>query len=140
MDTGAEVTVLSDTTWKILNLSEPLQNPGTSLCGPDYTALKVLGKVLLTLTHNGSQCTQPVFIVKNMKNNLLGLPAIRALNLLSHVDSVNNNIISQYPSLFTGLGTFAHEYKIQLKPNSHPFALSTPRNIPLALRPKVQAE
>ena len=61
-----------------------------------------------------------------MRNNLLGLLGIRALNLLSHVDSVNSNIISQYPSLFTTLGTFAHEYKIQLKSNSHPFALSTP--------------
>ena len=134
VDTGAEVTVLSDTTWKILNLSELLQNPEISLCGPDSAALKVLGKAVLTLTHNGRQCTQPVFIVKNSKNNLLGLPAIKALDLLSCVDSVNNNIISQYPSLFTGLGTFAHEYKIQLKPNSQPFALCTPRNIPLTLR------
>ena len=38
------------------------------------------------------------------------------------------------------MGTFIHEYKIQLKPNSQPFALSVPRNIPLALRPKVKAE
>jgi len=27
-----------------------------------------------------------------------------------------------------------------MKPNAQPYALSTPRNIPLALRPKVQAE
>ena len=31
VDTGVEVTVLSDTTWKILNLSEPLQNRETSV-------------------------------------------------------------------------------------------------------------
>ena len=42
--------------------------------------------------------------------------------------------------MFTRLGTFAREHKIQLKTNSQPFALSTPKNIPLALRPKVQAE
>ena len=123
-----------------MNLSETLRKPGTSLCGPDRTPLKVLGEALLTLTYKGRCCTQPVYIVKNMKNNLLGLPAIKALNLLSHVESIDKNIISQYASLFTGLGTFAREYKIQLKPNSQPFALSTPRNIPLALRPKVQAE
>ena len=52
------------------------------------------------------------------------------------VDSVNNN----NPPLFTVLGNFAHEYKIQLKPNSQLFALCTPRNIPLALRPKVKAK
>ena len=42
--------------------------------------------------------------------------------------------------MFKGLGTFANEYKINLKPNAQPFALSTPRNIPLPLRPKVQEE
>ena len=55
---------------------------------------------------------RPVYVVKNMKNNLLGFPAINALNLLSHVESVDKNIVLQYPSLLNDLGTFAHEYKI----------------------------
>ena len=45
VDTGAEVTTLSHTTWEILNLSETLQNLGTALCGPDGAGLTVLGKV-----------------------------------------------------------------------------------------------
>ena len=49
-------------------------------------------------------------------------------------------LCSSITLLFNGLGIFAHKYKIQLKPNSKPFSLSTPRNIPLVLRPKVQAE
>ena len=61
---------------------EPLQNPETSLCWPDSAAFKVLGKAVLTLTHNGRQCTQPVFIVKNINNNLLGLPSCHMLTLL----------------------------------------------------------
>ena len=140
VDAGAEVTVISEALWKTLNLSEPLQKPSLSLCGPDHTPLKLLGEVLLSLAYKGRCCTQPVYIVKNLRNNLLGFPAIKALNLLSHVESVDKNVVLQYPSLFNGLGTFAHEYKIQLKPNLKPFSLSTPRNIPLALRPKVQAE
>ena len=59
---------------------------------------------------------------------------------MSHVDSVDNNIVSLYPLLFRGLGTFTQEYKIQLKANAQPFALNTPRNIALTLRPKVHAE
>ena len=43
---------------------------------------------------------------------LLGFPTIKALSLLSHVESVDKSIVSQYPSLFTGLGTFAQEDKI----------------------------
>ena len=78
----------------------------------------------------------------SFKIDLLGLPAIKELELLLNVCSVENgkNIISQYPLLFTGLGTFACKYTIKLKPNSQPFALNAPRNIPLPLRPKVQSE
>lgn len=81
IDTGAEMTVLSENTWKVLNLPEPLQNTCTSLCVPDHTALKVLGKVLVTLRHKARYYTQPVYVVKNVKNNLLRLPAIKALNM-----------------------------------------------------------
>ena len=83
---------LSHTTWETLNFSEALQNPGTSLCGPDGAGLTVLGKVFLRLSYNEKKSTQPVFIVKNIKNNLLGLPPIKALQLFSCVDSINNII------------------------------------------------
>ena len=82
------------------------------------------------------------YVIKDLKSDLLGLPAIKELELLLNVCSVGNgkSIISQYPLLFTGLGTFACEYTIKLKPNSQPFALNAPRNIPLPLRSKVQNE
>ena len=101
VDTGAEVTVISEGTWKSLSLTEPLQQPNTFLCGPDHNRLTVLGKILLTLTLNEVCCKQPVYVVKNITKNLLGFPAIKALSLLSHVESVDKNIVSQYPSLFT---------------------------------------
>ena len=41
LDTGAEVTVLSEATWNSLNQIEPLQPPDTTLCGPDRTRLIV---------------------------------------------------------------------------------------------------
>ena len=37
VDTGAEVTAISEGTWKSLSLTEPLQQPNTFLCGPDHT-------------------------------------------------------------------------------------------------------
>jgi len=74
----------------------------------------------------------------DITNNLLGFPAIKVLKLLSHVQSVvvDDEIFSQYPSLLTGLGSLSQDYKISLKPNAQPYALCTPRNIPLALRQK----
>ena len=125
VDTGAEVTVISEKAWKSLQSDKPLQNPNTFLCGPDRTRPTVLGKIILTLTFNEKRCQQPVYVVKNVAKNLLGFPAIKALSLLSYVDSFDENIVSLYPSLFRGLGTFAQEYKIQLKVNAQPFALHT---------------
>ena len=120
----------------------PLEETGVSLYGPDQTHLKILGKINLTLSHHERCCTQDVYVIKDLKSDLLGLPAIKELELLLNVCSVENgkSIISQYPSLFTGLGTFACEYTIKLKPNSQPFALNAPRNIRLPLRSKVQCE
>ena len=140
VDTGAEVTALSDTTWISLGIATPLKNSELSLFGPDQTPLNLLGKTSLTMSYKGKTSTQDVFIVKGLKNNLLGLPTIRELNLIQSVCAIENNIISQYPSLFTGLGTFAQEYEIKLKPNSQPFSLSAPRNISIPLRSKVQTE
>ena len=101
----------------------------------------MLGKTSLKLTHKEFCCTQPVYIVKDITNNLLGFPAIKALKLLSHLKSVvDDEIFSKYPSLFTGLGSFSQDYKINLKPIAQPYALSSPKNIPLALRQKVQTK
>ena len=122
-----------------MELKKPLQQSDLSLCGPDRTQLKVLGKIPLDFTHKETSCTQTIYVAMGVKSNLLGFPAIKALNLLSHVESIDENVVSKYPSLFSGLGTFVHEYKIQLKPDAQPFVLCTPRNVPLALRPKVQA-
>ena len=48
-------------------------------------------------------------------------------------------IKEQFPSLFIGLGIFHDSsYEIQLKLDSKPFALFTPRNVPLPLRDKVK--
>ena len=82
-----------------------------------------------------------MFVVKGLSNNLLGLPAIKALNLLQYVDSVqNNDILKEYSDLFTGLGTFTGEYTIRLKPDAVPHAIHTPRKVPLPLKDAVEKE
>ena len=75
VDTGAEVTVFGE---KVLNSldSKKLQTPTRRLCGPDQTPLQVLGEIPVTLAYKNRSCCHPVFIVKNLQQNLLGLPAI----------------------------------------------------------------
>ena len=75
------------------------------------------------------------------KQNLLGFPAIQAVQVLKHVNAVTQFIPEQFPTLFTGLGTLKGEpYEICLKPEAQPFALYTPRNVSLPLRQKVKEE
>ena len=140
LDTGADVTVISDDLWTSLGRNQT-KLPKVKLHGPDKTPLEVLGEFQATLSYKGRSCTQSIFVVNNLHHNLLGLPAIQALHILAQVDSITTPIIEQYPHLFTGLGTFKGDsYKIRLQPDAKPFALFTPRNVPLPLRKKVREE
>ena len=53
---------------------------------------------------------------------------------------VAEDIYSQFPTVFRGLGTLGDEYLIKLKNDTQPHSLHTPRNIPLPLHKKVQEE
>jgi len=99
-------------------------------------------------------CNQPIYVVKDLQQDLLGLPAIKTLYLLTPIDTctvntpvgtVNTPIPEQYPTLFKGLGTFPDTYEIKLRPDAKPFVLFIPRNIiprnvPFPLRKKVEDE
>ena len=95
------------------------------------------------MIYNGLQSEQVVFVMKGLKKNLLGLPALTVLQLVSRLDGVDQyeqHIYQRFPNLFQGLGTLGGEYTISLKPYSKPYALTTPRNVPLPLREKVREE
>jgi len=82
------------------------------------------------------------FVVKHLQHNLLGLPAIKALQLLSRVENVQKTMTTihqKFSNLFTGLGTLkGGAYEICLKPDSQTYSLGTARNIPLPLCDRIQ--
>ena len=90
VDTGAEATAMSESAWKQLNSDKKFQLASTTqqLCGPDQKPLDVLGTVTLTLTVKSKSCIQKVFVVRNLRNNLLGLPAIKHLQMLPQLDTI----------------------------------------------------
>ena len=141
IDTGAEVTAISEETFCLLN--SELNKPSKALQGPDRKPLSALGSVTVSLKHEDRHTTQEVFIIKGLNHNLLGLPAIEALQLGAMVHSVQDEtalVKEKFPLLFNGLGSISTEYTIQLKPNATSYALSTVRNVPIPLRDKVKAE
>ena len=141
LDTGAEVTAISEKAYKALG-SPKTNQPVKNLCGPTNKSLKVIGRLTVSMTHKDHSCEQDIFVVSHLHHNLLGLPAIKALHLLTIVEPINtmtSTIQQEFPNLFTGLGTLQGDpYTICIKPDAKPFSLGTARNISLPLRDKVQ--
>lgn len=142
LDTGAEVTAIGKQTYGTRG-NPALSSTNKLLHGPSTHPLDVLGQFHRDLFHKGNTMVQPVFVVMGLRSNLLGHPAIVALNLAARLDENTKptvKFMEKFPKVFTGLRSFKEAYKIKLKPNVTPLALYTPQHVPLPLRPKVSEE
>ena len=143
LDTGAEVTAVSQRVYESLP-NVKLQKSSRALMGPAQQKLQTLGQFTGTLTVNQNSANQTIFVVKDLRSNLLGLPAILALNLVTRVTEVSEDYSSivqkKYPRVFTGLGTMQGVYTIKLHANAQPRAIYVARNVPIPLREKVHVE
>ena len=102
VDTGAEVTAVTELA--LTQLDNVQLHPATkTLCGPDMEPLKVLDQISATLCHSGKTCVHDLFVIEKLKHNLLGLPAIKDLNLLVMVNRMHSDhteIITKFPTFF----------------------------------------
>ena len=119
------------------------------LCGPSRKPLQVVGQCQMTLASKGRSSSQEVFVVKQLRSNLLGLPAIKALRLATRLDETTTEftpplsatyILDRFKKIFQGLGNLGEEYEVNLKPGTTPFAFFTPRRVALPLRERVAEE
>lgn len=148
LDTGAEVTAISQETYQTLENTPPLNTPHKLLCGPSKKPLDVIGQCQFHLSHKGRSSQQQLYVVKGLRANLLGLPAIQALHLAARLDNTATDetpltaskLYKRFNKVFQGLGNLGDEYEIKLKPDAKPHALFTPRRVPLPLRKKVAEE
>ena len=142
LDTGAEVSAITVETYQKLRVK--LEKPQKTLYGPSQATLTVKGQFEGKLDHQGKQTIQSVYVIENLKKNLLGLPAIEALNLVVKVDSLSDNtqykVVQKFQSIFQGLGSFGDAYTIALQEGAKPYAIFTPRHVPMPLRSKVKDE
>ena len=141
IDTGAEVTVISEKDWKKIG-KPPLLPADRKLRCPDKHTMHVKGMLKVHLKSYSKEAEGEVYVVKELAKPLLGQPAIEQLHLLSRIGGVSGqlNPVTQFPALFEGLGKLEGPYTIQLKEGAKPFALSTPRRIAVPLLPAVKRE
>lgn len=82
IDTGADVTVIPEPLYLQTGMGN-LHKSSQELFGPGQSKLSVKGVIKGNLkTGNGKTTTQEIYIVENLKERLLGRPAIEALNLV----------------------------------------------------------
>ena len=138
LDTGAEVTAVSDKFFR--TCTAQLQKPSQLLYGPGCYPIQVMEQFTETLQYKDRLSQQTMFVVRGLKTNLSGLPAITALKLAARIDAITDYqaiIEESFPTLFQGLGNLGEPYVIQLLPDVQPHALHVSRNVPLSLRDKV---
>ena len=141
---GAEVTAISEEMHR--RLGQPkLGPPSKALFGPAHQKLDVMGEFTGQLKHGRRYTRQKVYVIPGLETNLLGLPAVTHLRLVSRVNATTSeepesDIIKQYPKVFEGLGTIGDEYRIKIREDATPYSLFVPRNVPIPLRPKVKVE
>ena len=127
LDTG--VTAISKETFSYLQ-SIILTKPSKVLIGQANSHLSITGQFTEILSHKDIQCWHEIFVIKNLKTTLLGLPAITELQLVERLHNVSfstspDGVGESFPNLFSGLGTLIDEYKIKVCSNSKPYALHT---------------
>ena len=135
LDTGAEVTAISDSTYQTLP-GVKLKPATKPLYGPASQALRVLGQFKGKLAHKENSYQEQIYVVKGLRNNLLRHRAIENLRLVKRMEAMSTQPLdanSKFPKVFSGLGTLGEEYTIRLKEDAQSHALHTPRNVPLPL-------
>lgn len=123
IDTGADVNVLNQTSWK--ELGQPtLEKSDARLLSPAGN-IKTLGRFKVRI--NG--CQTDMYVVNNPTCNLLSRSTASHMGLVRMVDSV---------------GTFGkvncQPVKIKLKEDARPHAIAVARRVPIPLMVKVEKE
>jgi len=129
-----------------LDLLDPVLIPSSAKL-VSYSGHKLFpcGKKDLVCCHKGQDHKVQFQIVDQPAPALLGRAACVDLGLVQRVmpvsagESTGDNILEEFKDLFTGLGHLPRVHHIEVDPNVSP-VVHAPRKVPVALRPKVEAE
>lgn len=134
IDTGADVTIMSESCYRKLNQSPLLKKTSSILKSPGGN-VNCLGYFIAETYRNNQKFLFRVFVVKgNEQSNLLSRGASSALKLVQRIDEIPQSIFGH-----TGLIN-CDPVKIELKSDAVPYSVTTARRIPFPLLPKVEQE
>ena len=134
IDMGADVMVMSETTYRSLPTKPNLQQSKAALVSPGGK-LDCRGQFVTNVEHKDESYTLTVYVVGgNQTNDLLSRSAASSMGLIHRVEQVNE-------SVFGDIGLMKCEpVAIKLKENAVPYSLTALRRIPFPQLPKVETE
>ena len=91
LDSGADVSVIPEGTYKKLASSVTLQKAYNKLYGPCKMQLNCTGKFLAVLQHNEQSCPEEIYLVAGLEQSLLGRNACDKLGIISQVSAVESS-------------------------------------------------
>jgi hypothetical protein len=140
IDTGADVTVVTDVTRERLGLK--CEIPDRLILNASGAEMNVVGQANVRIRTKSAATNACVTVVRDAAVNLLGKPQIRNLRLLKYVNLVSSafNPLTDFPELFEGLGTMPGTFTIRMKKEVEPIHLYAARPVAAGLREKAKAE
>jgi len=143
LDPGADVTLISDRAYKENKQTFGKLYPADrKLESASCDSLKSVGMFTTRLSYGGRTLNANVFVVKGLRQNLLGRSECVGLNLVMRCSQVSAQSwvrpFTEFPGLFNRLGLLRTSYNIKIRTDAMPFCLSQPRRVPLALMAKLK--
>ncbi|UYV78416.1 hypothetical protein LAZ67_16001287 [Cordylochernes scorpioides] len=106
----------------------------------EFSELQTVGMLISTLRNGSYEIKEKIYVIRRLSEPLLSRRACELLNLARRIEVVATRInpIKEFPEVFEGLGQIGNPYEIKLKPGAKPYAVHTPRRVPIPLMEKLK--
>ncbi|UYV69742.1 K02A2.6-like [Cordylochernes scorpioides] len=136
----ADVTCVPLCLFKKIMGQQRLVESDINLRAAEFSELQTVGMFISTLRNGNYEIKEKIYVIRRLSEPLLSRRACELLNLARRIEVVATRInpIKEFPEVFEGLGQIGNPYEIKLKPGAKPYAVHTPRRVPIPLMEKLK--
>ncbi|UYV76749.1 K02A2.6-like [Cordylochernes scorpioides] len=140
LDSQADVTCVPLCLFKKIMGKQRLVESDINIRAAEFSELQTVGMFISTLRNVNFEIKEKIYVIRRLSEPLLSRRACELLNLARRIEVVATRInpIEEFPEVFERLGQIGNPYEIKLKPGAKPYAVHTPRRVPIPLMEKLK--
>ncbi|UYV67569.1 hypothetical protein LAZ67_5001246, partial [Cordylochernes scorpioides] len=140
LDSQADVTCVPLCLFKKIMGQQRLVESDINIRAAEFSELQTVGMFISTLRNGNYEIKEKIYVIRRLSEPLLSRRACELLNLARRIEvgATRINPIKEFPEVFEGLGQIGNPYEIKLKPGAKPYAVHTPRRVPIPLMEKLK--